>query len=338
MGINLSSRVGYLVERARVLDLASVVERAKQTARQHSRCWPVVLGDMLLESFIHGTNFQDYLDWDFAILKKAERRTYLTNAISAHIVAKYNDPEYFDQLENKIKFNERFGEFLHREWFVVTDHSAEELREFVTRQGKVIAKVPVSNSGYGVDLYRAEEVDDWEGFREFLVKRDQTLLEEYIVQHEDLMAVAPGTVNTTRVTTFLHDGEVEVVSFAQKFGVGSGASDQQAFGGFFVLLDENGRAISPGYGSHQHIYGVHPETGASIPDFQLPETPAVLRLCAELALTIPEIPYIAWDVVVTPEGPIIVEGNRTPGAYENKPSATGIWTGSLPRIREYIDI
>lgn len=338
MSINLSSRVSYLIERARVLNLGSVVERAKQTARQHSRRWPVVLGDMLIESFVHGTNFQDYVDWDFARLSNAERRTYLTNAISAHIVKKYNDPAYFKYLEDKVEFNKRFGEYLHREWFLVADHSAEELREFLTRQEKVIAKVPVSNSGYGVDLYFAKDVENWEEFREFLISRGQVLLEEYIIQHPDLAAVAPGVVNTTRVTSFLKDGEFHVVSFAQKFGVGTGASDQQAFGGFFVLLDEGGHAISPGYGSHQHIYANHPESGASIPDFQLPQTDAVLALCEKVARAIPEIPYAAWDVVVTPNGPVIVEGNRTPGAYENKPTATGIWTGSLPRVREFIDI
>lgn len=330
--------MNYLISRARVLDFGSVVERAKQTARQHSRNWPVVLGDMLVESFVYGTNFQDYLDWDFALLKKAERRTYLTNAISAHMVKKYNDPDFYKYLEDKVEFNKRFGEYLHREWFLVTDHTADELRAFMERQKRVIAKVPVSNSGYGVDLYFAKDVEDWEEFREFLIKREQILLEEYIIQHEDIAAVSPGVVNTTRVTTFLRDGEVHVVSYAQKFGVGNGASDQQAFGGFFVLLDEHGHAISPGYGSHQHIYAQHPETGASIVDFQLPQSDAVIALAAEVSRKIPEIPYIAWDIVVTPNGPIVVEGNRTPGAYENKPSATGVWTGSLPHVRKFADI
>lgn len=335
---NLSTRVGYLIERARVLNFGSVVERAKQTAQQHSKRWPIVLADMLIESGVHGTNFQDYVDWDFARLKNKERRTYLTNGISAYIVEQYNDPEYFKYLEDKVEFNKRFGEYLHREWFLVTEHTAQELQEFMTRQEKVIAKVPVSNSGYGVDLYFAKDVENWEEFREFLIKRDQVLLEEYIIQHEALAAVAPGVVNTTRVTSFYKDGQFNVVSFAQKFGVGTGASDQQSFGGFFVLLDEQGHAISPGYGSHQHIYANHPETGASIPDFQLPQVAEVLALCEEVARQIPEIPYIAWDVVVTPNGPVIVEGNRTPGAYENKPTATGVWTGSLPRVREFIDI
>lgn len=332
----LQLRAAYFIERARVIDPKSILERAKATARQHGKAWPVVLADMLQEAARFGTNFQDYCDWDFALLSNAERRTYVTNAISAFLVEKYNDPAHFRRLEDKVEFNKGFGDALHRDWLIVDESTTEELREFMTRQGKAIAKVPVSNSGYGVDLYRAEDVDDWEAFRAMLLERGQTLLEEYIVQHDALMAVAPGTVNTTRVTSWWDGERMHLLSFAQKFGVGEGASDQQAFGGFFTLLDPSGRSMGPGYGSHQRIYANHPDTGASIVDFQLPMADQVLELCAEMAARIPEVPYIAWDVVVTPTGPVIVEGNRTPGAYENKPSATGRRTGALRAFEKSI--
>ena len=38
-------------------------------------------------------------------------------------------------------------------------------------------------------------------------------------------------------------------------------------------------------------------------------------------------------VVVTADGPVLVEGNWGAGVFENKPTATGIRHGHLPRYR-----
>lgn len=338
MSVRLSERVNYFVERARVLQPQAVVERAKEVARRQQRWWPRVLSDMLWEAGTHNTNFQDYVDWDFVLLSNGERRTYLTNAISGYLAERFNEPEFRTLFEHKIKFNARFSEYLGREWFDISNSSEDELKRFIARHDRFIAKEPVSNSGYGVALYHSKDINDVSAFAKELTEKGQVLLEEYIVQHEGLAAVCPGIVNTTRVTTFLDGDDVHIISYAQKFGVGEGASDQQAFGGFFTLLDENGRSKGPGYGSHQHIYHDHPVTGASITDFVLPQSDEVLALVERACKEVPQIRYIGWDVVVTPKGPILVEGNWVPGAYENKLTATGVRTGSLPRIKQITGI
>ncbi|CAN5366151.1 hypothetical protein BH11ACT4_BH11ACT4_04370 [soil metagenome] len=332
-------RLDYFAYRVRNLKPGSVVERARQVARRHNKSTALVLADMLAWSTFHDTGFQDYVDWDFAILTSAERSTFMTNAYSNHLAVRFNDPAYRHLFENKIHFNREFAPDLHRAWLDVDAASTDELREFVQSHKVVMGKVPVSNSGYGVARYSAADIDDWEAFRAQLVARGQTLVEEYITnQHPDISAVCPGVVNTTRVTTFFDGTDVHVLSFAQKFGMGDSASDQQAFGGVFTLLDETGHSLGPGYGSHQHIYPTHPETGASIVDFQLPMTAEVLALADTVSRRVPQIPYVGWDIVVGTDGPMLLEGNWMPGAYENKPTATGKRTGSRPLFRQVMGV
>ena len=65
------------------------------------------------------------------------------------------------------------------------------------------------------------------------------------MQHPDLAAVCPGTVNTTRVTAFFDGEQTHILAMAQKFGRGA-VSDQMTFGGFYTMLDENGHAVGRG--------------------------------------------------------------------------------------------
>ena len=155
------------------------------------------------------------------------------------------------------------------------------------------------------------------------------------MQHPDLAAVCPGTVNTTRVTAFFDGEQTHILAMAQKFGRGA-VSDQMTFGGFYTMLDENGHAVGAGYDSHAHVHEVHPDSGFRIADFQLPMMDEVRAFVDRVARVVPQVQYVGWDIVVTPTGPVLVEGNWGAGVYENKPSVTGIRTGHKPRYREAI--
>ncbi|MFT4135179.1 sugar-transfer associated ATP-grasp domain-containing protein [Microbacterium sp.] len=328
-----SHRLGVLVERARKIDIASVTSRAKETARVHGKKYPLVLADMLWSAGRHRVGFNDYIEFDFAILSRAERATWVTSPLALELSNRYDDPAQVHRFHHKVAFNRDFDRFLGREWLELVPGNADELQEFAQRHPVLIGKVPVSKSGLGVRRYQSADVTDWKAFHAELLERDEVLVEERIEQHEDLSAVCPGTVNTTRVTTFVKDdGTVEIINMAQKFGRG-GVSDQASFGGFYTVLDENGHALGKGYDTSGHLFETHPDTGYRIADFQLPLMDQLRELITQVALVIPEVRYVGWDVVVGPERPVLVEGNWGAGVFENKPTATGIRTGHLPRYR-----
>lgn len=334
-GLGLKTRLRYLTDRVRGFDRASVMRRAREVAQQHRKPLPVVLADMLVSAAFGNTAFQDYVDFDFAMLTRAERATFMTHSLSNHIAMKFDHPDYRSLFHDKLEFNNTFDAFLGREWLDVRTASTEAVREFVERHGRVMGKVPFSDSGHGVERYEAEQVEDWDAFRSALLAKGQTLLEEYIRQHPTLAAICPGTANTTRVTTFFDGTKTHVLSMAQKFGRGA-ASDQQTYGGFYTMLDESGASRGPGYDSHGSVHRVHPESGVSIVDFTLPMTTELYAFMDRVARVVPQIQYVGWDVVIGVDGPVLVEGNWAAGVYENKPSVTGIRSGSLPRFREAI--
>lgn len=334
-GLSLAPRLRYLAGRARRIDVGSVLERAREVSQAHGKWTPAVVVDMLWSAGFRQVGFQDYVDYDFAILTKAERATYMTHPVSNELSQKYDHPDYRHIFQDKVEFDRVFSDHLKREWMVVEEGNADAVREFTQRQGTIVTKEPVGQAGTGVHRYHAAEIDDWDAFHRGLLERGELLIEEVIRQHPDIAAVCPGTVNTTRVTAFFDGERTHILAMAQKFGRGA-VSDQMTFGGFYTMLDDDGHAVGPGYDSHGHVHENHPDSGFRIADFQLPMVDEVKAFVDRVARVVPQVQYVGWDIVVTPDGPVLVEGNWGAGVYENKPSVTGIRTGHKPRYREAI--
>lgn len=334
-GFSPVTRLRYLADRARRIDVGSVIERAKEASAQHGKAMPLVVADMLFQAGVKNVGFQDYIDYDFAILTPAERATYMTHPVSNQISQKYDHPDFRGIFQDKVTFDRRFSEFLRRDWMVVDADNADELRAFTERLGTIVTKEPVGQAGTGVHRYHAAEVEDWGAFHRGLLERGEILVEEVIRQHDDLAAVCPGTVNTTRVTAFFDGQKTHILAMAQKFGRGA-VSDQMTFGGFYTMLDDDGRALGAGYDSHGHVHEVHPDSGVRIADFRLPMIDEVKAFVDQVARVVPQVQYVGWDIVVGPDGPVLVEGNWGAGVYENKPSVTGIRTGHKPRYQAAI--
>lgn len=334
-GLGLATRLSYLGARARQIDLPSLWGRARTAAAAHGRRPLSVAADMVWQAAAHNVGFQDYADYDFAILTRAERATYMTHPVSNQLSQRYDAPAHRPLFHDKIAFNRTFDRFLRREWLVVRAGEGARVRRFVEAHGTVVAKEPRGMAGTGVHRYHAADVTDWDAFHRGLLERGELLLEEVIVQHPDLAAVCPGTVNTTRVTAFFDGTRTHVLAAAQKFGRGA-VSDQMTYGGFYTMLDDEGRAVGAGYDSHDNIHEHHPESGVRIADFRLPRYDEVVAFVDEVARVVPDVRYVGWDIVVTPDGPVLVEGNWAAGVYENKPTATGIRTGHKPRYRAAI--
>ncbi len=91
--LSLTPRIRYLMGRARRIDVGSVVERAKEASEQHHKAVPAIVVDMLWSAARHNVGFQDYIDYDFAMLTKAERATYMTHPVSNQLSQRYDHPD-----------------------------------------------------------------------------------------------------------------------------------------------------------------------------------------------------------------------------------------------------
>ena len=60
---------------------------------------------------------------------------------------------------------------------------------------------------------------------------------------------------------------------------------------------------------HHVVIAQHPFTSLVFEDYQIPFWKEANELVLSAHSFLPDIPTIGWDVAITPDGPILIEGN-----------------------------
>ncbi|MBX3087933.1 MAG: hypothetical protein KF742_05555, partial [Cryobacterium sp.] len=150
-----------------------------------------------------------------------------------------------------------------------------------------------------------------------------------------MAALNPSSVNSLRIVSYFDGKEVHILARVLKMGNGD-VIDNFAHGGMYTMLSEDGVALHAAFDVEGDAYEIHPISGIRIPGFKVPLYDKVLELVDTVARIVPEIPYVGWDIAISPDRPVVIEGNYNTGVFQAKPSLTGNKTGLLPLYREKI--
>lgn len=159
-----------------------------------------------------------------------------------------------------------------------------------------------------------------------------------MVQHEALSALCPTSVNTLRIATLLGDKQEGIVYAYIRIGNGN-VVDNVDQGGMAAPIDlESGRISAVGADKKGNRFETHPMTGLTIPGTEIPYWQEAKEMALAAMRVIPQVRFIAWDVAITPDGPVFIEGNSFPSHAipqfaAHYPDGIGI----LPRFRAFID-
>lgn len=173
----------------------------------------------------------------------------------------------------------------------------------------------------GSDVLTAEDV--W-AFYERHFERG-FLIEEKADNHPVLEALHPGSLNTLRIVSIrTGDGRWHLPLAYLRVGKGEHQVDNSQFGGIMVPLDESGIGGTAWDVKAGRYYTHHPDTGVAFVGLELPLFQETLRLVRHACSHFGFMMTIGWDVAVTPDGPMLIEGN----AFWN-PRFLQAWLGPL---------
>ncbi len=334
-GLGLWRRVKYFFWRASNVDSANLFRIAGKLSASSGKPKLWIAADMVWSAAVHETGFTDYQDWDFHLLKHRERITYMTHPKSNHIAQLVNQKPFRHHFADKSQFVKLFAPWVGRETLDVRTATVGELEAFVVKHGSVMAKVTDKDGGQGIERKSASDIADFDEFRKELLSHEQYLVEQIIPQHPNMAALNGSSVNSLRIVSYFDGEKVHVLARVLKMGNG-GIIDNFAHGGMYTMLDENGVALHAAFDMAGDAFEVHPISGITIRGFTVPMYDKVLELVDEIARVVPQIPYVGWDIAISPDRPVVIEGNYNTGVFQAKPSLTETKTGLLPLYREVI--
>lgn len=297
-----------------------------------------ILADVVQCGLKYGAGFNDYLLCEFYSLSDAQRATYITRKVNNDLVRILNDRDYYHFFDNKSEFYTTFAPYIGRRWLDFSQASQEQFADFMADKDAVMVKPESSSGGFGVNKLFKKDFPSLEAMYKKLKEENIGVVEEVLRQHPAMDRMNPHAINTLRVVTVANDSGPHIVYAHIRIGNSDRPVDNLHSGGMFAPIDlDKGVIQYPAYDKARVTYTQHPRTGTQIQGFQIPCWEEAKAMCLEAAHIIPQMRYVGWDVAITPEGPVLVEGNNLPG-YDilQMPPHTPDKIGMLPRFREFV--
>ena len=165
------------------------------------------------------------------------------------------------------------------------------------------------------------------------------ILQRRLVNDPALTPLSGGGLCTLRLMTMRAPrGRPELVTATYRMSVGGSHTDNFTGGGIAADVDVATGRIGAGVRPDPRLVARplthHPDTGAEFVSRTLPYWADARALCLRAHACLPSIACVGWDVVLTPDGPILLECNFAPGV-ELSQAPTGRPLADTPFVRYF---
>jgi hypothetical protein len=274
-----------------------------------------LLSDIVYCVLSYKMSIMEYFQFNFFLIGKEERKKYIGTPAMRPYQLKMNPKSEANNIHNKLKFLEIYAHFVKRSYATLADfQSNNETAKKVLRNksGKIVLKSIFGERGIGIVVMSVAGLDS-EAIVKRLKETKNDFAEENVVQHKDLMKLAPSGLNTLRIITQLNKNDgVEILGATLRISINSNIDNWSAGNIGAPINLSTGIVEGPGF--YKDITkpeeNEHPVTGVKIVGFQIPYWKEALQLAKDAALHNKRNRSVGWDIAVTDNGPDLIEGNH----------------------------
>ncbi|MFH0757961.1 MAG: sugar-transfer associated ATP-grasp domain-containing protein [Bacteroidota bacterium] len=277
-----------------------------------------------------------YMDYKL-YLKGRRLADYLAPVEFLRIEKRLNTPEYYPILEDKYFFYKilegkdfrsprnlylidpsgiyqmEIGRYICEEEFLQNelDGFCKLINGF---GGKMIYLIDIVNGNLRINKKNTT-------FSEFLklIGHKKFLIQERIIQHDEMNALNPSCLNTIRLLTIRTGQTIHLFHDYLRIGINDSYVDNGLSGNIMVGIREGGRLMEKAYSSGLDVptYTMdrHPQTNKIFENFTIPFYNESVEMAKSMHQLFQQFFMIGWDIGITPDGPVAVEGNNITTLY-----------------------
>lgn len=299
-----------MIKKIKAINFDKLNKLSKDIALRNNKSVSYVKFDMIKNFIRYGIGYTDYLKGDYINLTKEQKETFVTTKSFYKMLKYLNKEEYICVMRDKILFNKIYKDYIKRDFIDLRVSSLDDFKLFIKNKKNVFAKPPTDFGGHGIKKIVVNDIEDIEILYNRLKRTKLYLIEEEIIQHKELNKLNPYAVNSFRIVTLVKNNKSYILANALRINI----DDEVAIGcsDAYMRLNEKGKICSRVVDDIANIYEEHPMAKIKFNTVTVPYVKEAFEMVLEAALLVPEIRYVGWDVAITPEGPIIIEGNEYP--------------------------
>lgn len=296
------------------------------------RILPGANEDMLQDAFFHavydywvyGNNIREEFFYKFYELPHAEKVKYITFRNRFYYYGYLNDKTDERIFREKYLTYTHFRESFNRDVIMIqSEDDYEKFCQFIRKHPSFFVKP--GNLGLALGIHKAN-INDCNSERELFNKlceegresgkvswslNSAIILEEPIVQRKEMASLHPASVNVIRLTTILVDDKVVIVDAWLRVGMNGYEVAGASMGEIYCGVDiKTGVVETDGYTEFGDVFSKHPTTNIKFKGYQIPCWQEMIGLSIKLAKKILTVRYVGWDLALTDEGWVVVEGNE----------------------------
>lgn len=291
-----------------------------------------LLQDILYTAKKYRFSAEEYFCYHFADKSEEERASFISDLNRIEVVEKLNQAKNLVLFDDKIRTAEVFGAYYHRQVCCVRSADDKDaLNRFVSDFPRFIAKPLNGTCGMGVQIVDLTNENNIAAQLNNLIEQYCSgtnagfIVEELITQVPAMAQLHPASVNSIRVATILYPEGAEVLASFLRVGRGESIVDNAGAGGIIGTLDLNTGCVIAAADEYGNSFDTHPDTGLPLIGFQIPRWEEAKAMACELATIVKGNRYAGWDLALTENGWVMVEGNARGQFVWQMPTQKGFW-------------